>query len=92
MRVRQCEPVDRSATESFLARRNSRRVARLGVLQQPLEHPALIAEEDGRLVGVLSYVVDGASCEVLTLHADVRGRGVGTALIGEAPSMTAEPV
>ena len=83
MRVRQCEPVDRSATESFLARWNSLRVARLGVLQQPLEHPALIAEEDGRLVGVLSYVVDGASCEVLTLHADVRGRGVGTALIGE---------
>jgi hypothetical protein len=27
-------------------------VARLGVLEQPLEHPALIAEKDGRLVGV----------------------------------------
>jgi GNAT superfamily N-acetyltransferase len=83
MRVRQREPVDRSAIESFLARWNSLRVARLGVVEQPLEHPALIAEEDGRLVGVLSYVVDGACCEVLTLHADVRGRGVGTALIGE---------
>jgi GNAT superfamily N-acetyltransferase len=83
MRVRQREPVDRSAIESFLARWNSLRVARLGVVEQPLEHPALIAEEDGRLVGVLSYVVDGACCEVLTLHADVRGGGVGTALIGE---------
>jgi GNAT superfamily N-acetyltransferase len=84
MRVRQREPVDRSAIESFLARWTSLRVARLGVVEQPLEHPALIAEEDGRLVGVLSYVVDGARCEVLTLHADVRGRGVGTALIAEA--------
>jgi GNAT superfamily N-acetyltransferase len=84
MRVRQREPVDRSAIEGFLARWNSLRVARLGVVEHPLERPALIAEEDGRLVGVLSYVVDGACCEVLTLHADVRGRGVGTALIAEA--------
>jgi GNAT superfamily N-acetyltransferase len=83
MRVRQCEPGDRSAIESFLARWNLLRVARLGVLEQPLEHTALVAEQDGRLVGVLSYVVDPASCEVLTLHADVRGRGVGTALIDE---------
>lgn len=84
MRVRRREPVDRPAIESFLARWHSLRVARLGAVEQPLEHPALIAEEDGRLVGVLSYVVDGACCEVLTLHADVRGRGVGTALIAEA--------
>jgi GNAT superfamily N-acetyltransferase len=83
MRVRRSEPVDAAAIESFLARWNSLRVARLGVLEQPLDHPSLIAEEDGRLVGVLSYVVDGACCEVLTLHADVRGRGVGTALIAE---------
>src|SRR5215218_7800172 len=83
MRVRQREPVDQSAIGSFLARWNSLRVARLGVVEQPLEPPALVAEEDGRLVGVLSYVVDGACCEVLTLHADVRGRGVGTALIGK---------
>jgi GNAT superfamily N-acetyltransferase len=83
MRVRQREPVDLPAIESFLARWNSLRVARLGVVEQPLAQPALIAEEDGRLVGVLTYVVDGADCEVLTLHADARGRGVGTALIGE---------
>jgi GNAT superfamily N-acetyltransferase len=83
MRVRQGKRADRSAIESFLARWNSLRVARLGVVEQPVEHPALIAEEHGRLVGVLTYVVDGARCEVLTLHADVRGRGVGTALIGE---------
>jgi N-acetylglutamate synthase-like GNAT family acetyltransferase len=83
MRVRQREHADRRAIETFLARWNSLRVARLGALEQPLDHRALIAEEDGRIVGVLSYVVDGACCEVLTLHVDVRGRGVGTALIAE---------
>jgi hypothetical protein len=44
VRVRQREPVDRFAIESFLARWNSLRGARLGVLEQLLEHPALIAE------------------------------------------------
>jgi hypothetical protein len=47
MRVRQFEPVDRPAIESFLARWNSLRVARLGAVEHPLEHPALIAEQDG---------------------------------------------
>ena len=43
--------------------------------------PALVAERGGRLVGVLTYVVVGAECEVLTLHVDERRQGVGTALI-----------
>jgi GNAT superfamily N-acetyltransferase len=43
----------------------------------------LVAEQDGRLVGVLTYVVRGAECEVLTLHADERWQGVGSALIAE---------
>jgi GNAT superfamily N-acetyltransferase len=90
MRVRPREPVDRPAIEGFLARWHSLRVARLGAVEQPLDHPALIAEQDGRLVGVLSYVVDGARCEVLTLHADVRGCGVGTALIAEAKRVARE--
>ena len=58
-------------------------------MERPLEHPALVAEQDGRLVGVLTYVVDGSDCEILTLHADVRRRGVGTALIEEVKRVAA---
>jgi ribosomal protein S18 acetylase RimI-like enzyme len=43
----------------------------------------LVAEEDGRLVGLLTYVVEGADCEVLTLHVDDRRHGLGSALIAE---------
>src|SRR5687767_8122580 len=85
MRVRPREPADRPAVEAFLAGRHHARVARLGELADPLAHPALVAEddEDGGLVGVLTYVVDGdrRDCEVLTLHVAERGRGVGTALV-----------
>ena len=53
------------------------------MLEHPLDHTVLVAERDGRSVGVLTYVVGGADCEVLTLHADERRKGVGSALIAE---------
>ena len=47
MRIRQREESDRPAVEDFLARWNALRAARGGVLERPLDHPALIAEENG---------------------------------------------
>jgi ribosomal protein S18 acetylase RimI-like enzyme len=81
VRIRPAEPRDRPALEAFLTRWHARRVARRGVLEDPLEHPSLLAEEGGRLIGVLGYVVSGGACEVLTLFVDDRRRGVGSALI-----------
>jgi ribosomal protein S18 acetylase RimI-like enzyme len=83
MRIRPAQARDDAALKSFLERWNALRVARRGALEHPLAHPALVAEDDGRLVGVLTYLVDGAECEVLTLYVDERRRGVGTALIAE---------
>jgi GNAT superfamily N-acetyltransferase len=81
MRVRPRETADLAAVEPFLAEHHSREVARLGRVEHPLDHPALIADDDGVLAGVLTYVVDGDECEILTLHAAERRSGVGTALI-----------
>jgi hypothetical protein len=50
-------------------------------LAHPLDHPQLVAKRDRQMVGVLTYVVDNPACEILTLHADHRHLGVGTALI-----------
>jgi GNAT superfamily N-acetyltransferase len=59
-----------------------RRVARLGELVDARKHPALIAEDHtGVLAGVLTYVVEGDGCEILTLHVAEQWRGAGTALI-----------
>jgi N-acetylglutamate synthase-like GNAT family acetyltransferase len=89
MRIRQREDSDRPAVEEFLARWNALSAARRGVLERPLDHPALIAEENARLIGVLTYVVDGSQCEVLTLHVEEARRGVGTALIAEVKAIAA---
>jgi GNAT superfamily N-acetyltransferase len=79
--VRKRRETDRPAVEAFLAERHSARVARLGRLEYPLDHPALVAERDGALAGVLTYVIGGEECEILTLHAVERWAGVGTALV-----------
>jgi GNAT superfamily N-acetyltransferase len=85
MNLREGQADDRPAVAAFLAQRGATRVARRNQLIDPLEHPALLAEDQrgGRLLGVLTYVVDRdrAQCEVLTLHAVQQWRGVGTALL-----------
>ncbi len=94
MTIRPREYADRPAVEAFLAERHHTRVARLGALVDPLDHPAFVAEdqEDGRLVGVLTYVLDRGrqQCEILTLHTARQWRGVGTALIEAVERLAAQ--
>jgi GNAT superfamily N-acetyltransferase len=88
--VRERREADRPTVEAWLTERHSRRVARLGRLEQPLDHAALLAERDGKLAGVLTYVIRGDDCEILTLHASERGRGAGTALVEAVERLAAE--
>lgn len=90
MVVRPRAEADREAVEEFLAARHSRRVARLGELLDPLEHTALVADDDGRLAGVLTYLIDGDRCEMLTLHTAEQWTGVGTALVEAAARLAAD--
>jgi GNAT superfamily N-acetyltransferase len=82
-RIRSAGPEDRPRLEPFLERWHSLRVARRGVVEHPLDHPMLIAEDGAELVGALTYVIRAPECEVLTLHADRQWGGVGTALLAE---------
>ena len=83
MNVRPREEDDEAALRGFLERHNAVFNARGGELVPALQHPALLAENGGRIVGALTYVIEGNACEVLTLHADRRRSGVGTALLAE---------
>ena len=81
MRIRPRAPADETAVAAFLSTRGSRRVARLGELVDPLDHPALVAEDAGRLAGVATYVPGAERWELLTLHAREPRAGVGSALL-----------
>jgi GNAT superfamily N-acetyltransferase len=82
MPIRERTAADHDTVAAFLADNLSSRVARRGTLSVPLDHPALLAVDDsGSLAGVLTYVIDGIACEILTLHATRQWQGTGTALI-----------
>lgn len=81
--IRQRQPAESAAAAAFLERHQCARVARLGRLERPADHPALVALNPG-LVGLLTYITDGSLAEVLTLHVDEQWRGVGTQLLHAA--------
>lgn len=81
MQPRRATDHDAARVAAFLAAHGAERVARRDELVDATAHPSLLAEADGQLRGVLTYIVDGNQCEVLTLHAEPPGVGVGTALI-----------
>lgn len=81
MEVVASRPEDRPALEAFLGRHNALRAARRDELVDCLAHPALLAWSDGELVGAATYVLGDGACELLTLHADTRFTGVGSAMV-----------
>jgi len=93
MKVRPREAADQAAARAFLARHGSIRVARLGELVHPLDHPAFVAETGGgRLLGMLTYVPgrDWQQCEILTLHAAGQWHGAGTAMVEAVGQLAAQ--
>jgi len=79
--VRPALPADRRAVDTFLAEHEADVVARRDELVDARRHPALIAEGDGALAGVATWLAGDGSLEILTLHAARRWRGIGSALI-----------
>jgi GNAT superfamily N-acetyltransferase len=81
-RVRKVREEDRPWVVSRMSRYwGSHLVVSRGRLHDTLDLPAFLAELQGRRVGLLTYRLDGAECEVVTLHSEVEGRGIGTSLI-----------
>lgn len=57
------------------------RIVRLEESFDLLSLAGFIAQQNERIVGVLTYVVDGDATEIISLEAVLGGRGVGRALI-----------
>ncbi|TCO64512.1 acetyltransferase (GNAT) family protein [Actinocrispum wychmicini] len=52
-----------------------------GRVLEPGRLPGLIAEQDGEVVGLLTYSVEGTTAELVTFNSFQDGQGIGTALL-----------
>lgn len=87
VRVRDLVPADHDWADRLLAGHGGgrREMARLGELIDPLSLSGLVAESDGRPVGLATIQeTPERGMEVLSLHAEPRRRGAGTALLETA--------
>jgi ribosomal protein S18 acetylase RimI-like enzyme len=73
---------DRSWTDVVLSRVwGSTSVARKGELVDAAELPGFAAIVNGKPVGLVTYAIRGSDLEVVTVHSEQQGRGVGRALM-----------
>lgn len=81
--VRDLEPADHDWARALIGAHQGgdHRVARLGELLDPAEQEGIVAEVDGRPVGLLTAHETDRGLEVLTLHSEVGGLGAGTRLL-----------
>lgn len=56
---------------------------------EPLPGVAYL-DEEGQIVGMATYVIEGDACELVTINSTVRHRGIGAALLGDIARLAAE--
>jgi 2-oxo-4-hydroxy-4-carboxy--5-ureidoimidazoline (OHCU) decarboxylase/GNAT superfamily N-acetyltransferase len=86
LRVRDLTAADTDWATALLAAHGggTRMVARLGELVDPLTREGLVAEADATPAGLLTVDEGDRGLEVLTLHAEVPRRGIGSLLLSTA--------
>jgi N-acetylglutamate synthase-like GNAT family acetyltransferase len=85
LRVRAAGPDDRATVAHLITESWHAPILVVhGVTYDATELPALIAERDGTIVGLLTYHRDGDALEIVSLNAFTPGTGVGGALVDAA--------
>src|SRR5439155_27269442 len=57
--------------------------SRRGEVIDVLDLPGLVAEREGRPMGLVTYRIDGDACELVSIVAVESGQGIGTVLVDE---------
>src|SRR5262245_4963714 len=83
--VRELEPADRDWVRSFLGQHfGSTKVVSRGLVHQADDLPGFIALFRGEPSALLTYCVRNGELEVVSLHAAIPGRGLGSRLLAAA--------
>ena len=84
MKVRALTDADHDAVVDLLTAASGTVVVGHGTVYDATTLQGVVAEEDGRIVGLLTYTIADDEFEVVTIDAPVRQKGVGSALMTAA--------
>ena len=86
--VRPVKKEDRQWVDEVLTGKwgSARSVSR-GRLYQALDLPGFVAVQKGKLVGLVTYRVEGNECEITTMNSLIERKGIGTALVDAVKSV-----
>ncbi|MEJ2707954.1 MAG: GNAT family N-acetyltransferase [Anaerolineales bacterium] len=80
--IRPISQADRAWMAQFIRDRwGSTQIVSRGVVHKTTRLPGFIAVHDDHPAGLVTYHIDGAECEIVTLDSPFQGMGIGTALI-----------
>ena len=68
----------------------SNKVISRGIVHYPQNLPGFVALYKGEKVGLITYTIEGRSCEIVTLDSTLPSSGVGTALIDAVREVATE--
>ena len=86
--LRPTGPQDRGRVRELIVERWGSEIAVAhGVVYRPANLPGFIASDGDRVVGLVTYHVDGDACEIVTIDAYERRRGIGTSLVEAVRSL-----
>jgi GNAT superfamily N-acetyltransferase len=90
MEVRAMSAGDRPLVRKVIEEEWGLPVVSISGVYDPSTLEGFLAEEDGELLGVVTYHFDDSGCEVVTLNSFRAGRGVGTALLEAVKTLADE--
>jgi GNAT superfamily N-acetyltransferase len=89
--IRPLETSDRVMVDEFIAGHwGSPEVAANGRLLRPSQFPGFAAEMDGQIIGLITYRLEKAECEIISLNSLKPGKGIGSALIAAVRTQAAK--
>ncbi len=82
IRVRLILPADRKWLSKLVREHGGARiVVSKGKVYEPENLEGFVASQDGKLLGALTYHIDGDECEIVTVDSTKEGIGVGSSLM-----------
>ncbi len=89
--IRTLNPDDRAWVGQFIAERwGAEKVIAHGAVYYPRELPGFVAIANGERTGLVTYHIEGDSCEIVTLDSLKQNLGIGSTLIGAVKHVARE--